>query len=190
MRRLVLALLIAAGAALAAETGHGEGHEGGDSMLIYKWINFAILAGGIGWIAVKVGGPALRGQQKQILDDMNAAARRAEEASAEAAAIERRIAGLDTEVAVIRTKAEAELHAESERIQAETAAMLARAEESAGQELASAVQEARRELKAYAARLALDLAAEKAKARMTGEAQSALAARFTGWLGEAGGPEA
>jgi F-type H+-transporting ATPase subunit b len=177
MRRLVLALLIAAGAALAAETGHGEGHEGGDSMLVYKWINFAILAGGIGWIAVKVGGPALRGQQKQILDDMNAAARRAEEASAEAAAIERRIAGLDTEVAVIR-------------IQAETAAMLARAEESAGQELASAVQEARRELKAYAARLALDLAAEKAKARMTGEAQSALAARFTGWLGEAGGPEA
>ena len=189
MRRLILALLVAGGTALASETAHGEGH-GGDPMLMYKWINFAILAGGLGWVAVKAGGPALRGQQAKILDDMSAAARRAEAASAEAVAIEQRIAGLDAEVAAIRTKAEADLKAESERIQTETAGLLAKVEAAAGQDLTSAVEEARRELKAHAARLALDLAVEKAKARMTGEAQSALTARFTAWVGETKGPAA
>lgn len=181
MKRLALLLLLscAVWANPAAEAGeHGGGHGGGDPHLAAKFVNFAILAAGLGFLGVKFGGPALRGQQKAILDGMGAAAKRAEAAAAEARELEAKIAGLSTEVARIREKAQAELAAEAARLERETAQAMEKLAQMAEQEVASAAKFARAGLKNEAARLALELARQKVQARMTAAAQGALVERF------------
>lgn len=182
MKRAALFLLIAVGAAYAQE--HGEaGAQGGDPFLTAKWTNFAILAAGLGYLAVKAGGPALRGQQRAILDGLAGAAKKAEETAAKAAEIERLVAGLPETIAALKEKAQLELRHESERIEKETAQMIAKAEHAAEQEISSARKFARQELKAVAASLAIDLARDKVKARMNEQTQSALLARFVAEVG-------
>ena len=152
MRRFAILLAVAAGAVWAQEShepAHAAqahesqsheagGHEGGDPYVGYKWLNFAILVAGLGYLAVKVGGPALRGQQQAILDQLNAASRRAEAAAAEAAEIDRKVSGLEDEIETIRQKAHAEMEAEVKRLEEETAQMLAKVRQSAELEIASA----------------------------------------------------
>jgi len=191
LKRLTI-LLVAAGiglyaqehgAAKAETEGHeAASHESGDPLLPAKWLNFAILAGGIGFLAIKLGGPALKAQQKGILDDMSQAARRAEATAAQAAEIEKKIGNLEGEVAGIRAKASEELASESERLKQETAQMIAKVEQAAAQEIASAGKFAQHDLKAHAAQLALELAEQKVRARMDGATQAALVDRFIGDL--------
>lgn len=188
MKRLFLTLALAAATLFAQEHGEAkheaaaEHHEAADPTLPAKWTNFAILAGALGFLAIKLGGPALRGQQKQILADLNQAATRAEAAAAEAAEIDRKISGLGAEVDAIRKKADAEMAHEAERIQAETAQMLAKVDQSADVEIASALKHATSQLKATAAQLALDLATQKVQAQITPQSQGALVDRFVNHL--------
>jgi F-type H+-transporting ATPase subunit b len=180
VKKLVFLLLVSCAlwAHPAAEAAEHGAHGGGDPLLPAKWVNFAILAGALGFAAVKFGGPALRGQQQAILDNMNVAAKRAEAAAAEAKVIEQKIAGLDVEVAALKSKAQVELAAAAARLEQETAEAIRRVANAAEQEVASAAKFARAELKAEAARLALELAKQKIQARMTGDVQGALVDRF------------
>lgn len=197
MKRFAILLALAATAAWAQEShepahevkaheagaheaaGHETGgHEAGDPYLPAKWVNFGILAAGLGYLAVKVGGPALRGQQKAILDQLGAASRRAEAAAGEAAEIDRKVSGLNEEIENIRRKAQAEMAAEVRRFEEETAQLLDKVKHSSEQEIASAVKHATKQIKATATQLALDLAAGKLRDRMSAEAQGALVARF------------
>jgi F0F1-type ATP synthase membrane subunit b/b' len=181
IKRLVLILGCAA-VALYAQEGHEAAHGGGDSQLIYKWINFAILAGGLGYLVIKAGVPALKAQQKSILDGLDQATGRAEAAQKKAAEAEKQIAGLETAVAAVRAKAEAELKAEAVRLQQETASQMAKLEQTAAQEIESAGKNAAQQVRAEAARLALELASARIAQQMTPETQGALVGRFIGSL--------
>ena len=178
--RFLLAFLLTAALPLLAAGDHGGGH--GDPFLYKKIFNFAILAAGIGYLFVKVLNPALRGQQREIADGLNQAQRRAEQAAAQARAIEARLAGLDSEVAALREKAAAELQAETARVEKETAAQLAKIEQNTRQEIESAVKFARQDLKAYSAALAIDLARKRIEASLDGAAQGRLVHGFTSGL--------
>lgn len=160
----------------AERSEHGSGH--GDPMLPYKFLNFAVLAGGLGYIFVKAGVPALRGQQSAIAENLAVSAQRAEEAAREAAQIEARIANLDADLAGIRAKAKEDLDAEAGRLAREAEAHLARVEHAATLEIEAAAKAARGELKAYGAGLALTLAAEKLRTRLDAPAQARLASEF------------
>lgn len=174
MRKLALFLVFSCAAFAAEEGAH---HEGGN-VLMQKWINFAILAAGIGFVAVKAGGPAFRAKKQEILDGLSEGTRRAEEAAAKAAEIDRRMAGLQTEVDSLRAKANAEMAAEAERIRKETAVQIAKVEQGAQADIASAAKTARQEVKAYVAGLALDLARQKVAAKMDDATQNVLVDRF------------
>ena len=176
MRKLALFLVFAC-AAFAAEESGAANHEGGDQLLA-KWINFAILASGIGYVAVKVGGPAFRSKKQEILDGLSEGTRRAEAAAERAAEIDRRMADLHNEVAALRAKANAEMTAEAERLRRETAELVAKVEHDAQFEIALSAKAARLELKAYVADLALDLARKKVAAKMDDRTQAALVDRF------------
>jgi F-type H+-transporting ATPase subunit b len=176
MRKLVLFLFVAC-AAFAAEEGGAAKHEGGENLLA-KWVNFAILAGGIGFIAVKAGGPAFRAKKQEILDGLAEGTRRAEAAAEKAAEIDRRMAGLQDDVAVLRAKANVEMTAEAERLRQETAEHIAKVEHGAELDIASSAKAARQDLKAYGADLALDLARQKVAAKMDDTTQAALVDRF------------
>jgi F-type H+-transporting ATPase subunit b len=176
MRKLLFTLLLACAIGVAGETG--EKPEPAEN-LTAKWINFAILAGGLGFVAIKVGGPAFRAKKQGILDSLDAAARTAETAAREAGEIDARLNNLQGEVAELRTKAQHELAAEAERIKQETAQHLAKLHEGAQHEIATAAKSARQQLKAQAAELAVELAAKKVAARMDDSLQSALVDRFS-----------
>jgi F0F1-type ATP synthase membrane subunit b/b' len=198
MKRFALLLALAAASLWAQEshqpaTGHentsheaasheSAGHDQGDPLLPAKWLNFGILAAGLGYAAIKFGGPALRGQQAAILDQLNSASKRAEAAAAEAAEIDRKVSGLGAEVSIIRQKAEAEMAVEVQRFEAETAQMLAKLQQAADLEIASAAKHAREQIKATVTQLALNLAVQKLRTQITPATQSALVARFVGQL--------
>ncbi len=177
--RSTVTLALLSGAAQASEAA---GHGGGDPNLQYKLVNFAILAAGIGFIVVKALFPAFRSQQKQILDGMAQAERRAEEAAAQAAEIDGRMAGLDRDVAALRDNARVEMESESDRFNRATKEMLEKIERSAGMEISSMAKAARQELKQYSADLALDLAKRKIQSRMDDSLQAALVSRFISGL--------
>ena len=169
MRKFVL-FLVCAGAGFAAEEGAAKQPEGGD-FLVQKWVNFAILVAGLGFVAVKVGGPAFRAKKHEILDGLAEGTRRAEAAAEKAAEIDRRMAGLQDEVGGLRAKANIEMTAEAERIRLDTAQQIAKVEHAAEADIASAA-------KAYVAGLALDLAREKVAAKMDDTTQTSLVDRF------------
>jgi F-type H+-transporting ATPase subunit b len=196
MKRIALLLMLAGATVWAQEhaepakegheaAGHETGgHEASDPTLPAKWVNFAILASGLGFLAIKFGGPALKGQQEQILDKMSQASRRAEAAKVQAAEMDKRISGLQVEVDAIRQKAATELAAEAARLEKETEQLLAKVEHTAEQEIASAAKFATQQLKATAAKLAVELAGQKIRARMTAGTQGVLVDRFTQHLGD------
>lgn len=183
MRRipsLVTLLLLAATCMLASEAAGG--HEGGDPLLFKKIFNFAILASGLGYIVVKTLIPALKGQQNSILDGLNQASRRAEAAAARAAEIDAKMAGLNTDIQVLREHAQAEMAAEAARFEADTKVQLAKLEASSEHEFASAMKSARQELKVYAAQLSIDLARDRIAARLDESAQAGLVSGFASRL--------
>ncbi|MGD0579059.1 MAG: hypothetical protein ABSC08_09035 [Bryobacteraceae bacterium] len=177
MRKLLL-LVAFAGVALAAEEG-AAGKREEPSYLLEKWVNFSILAGGLGYVAVKAGGPAFRAKKLEISERMEEGARRAEAAAERAAEVDRRMAGLQADVEEMRAKARIEMQAEAERIGEETAQKMAKIGHASELEIVSAAKAARLELKAAAAQLALDLARQKVQARMDEPTQAALVNRFT-----------
>jgi F-type H+-transporting ATPase subunit b len=176
-------MLGCAAAAMWAQEGHAAAeHAAGDPLLVNKIVNFGILAAGLGFLVLKFGVPALKAQQKEILAGLNRAAERAEAAQLKAKEADAHLAGLETAVAAIRTKAEAELKAEVARLEKETAQQMEKVEQTAGLEIESARKHAIEQVRTETARLALELASTRIAAQMTPEAQAALVARFIGTL--------
>lgn len=164
----------------AAEGGHGEEH--GDPLAKWKWINFAILAGAIGYAIVKNAGPFFAGRIAEIQKEITEARAIKAEAEGRAAAIEKRLANLDSELASLRADAKREMDAEGARIQEETRKAAAKAEEQIQLEIAAAAKAAENSLRTEASRLALELAEKKLKARMSPETEGSLVGQFVAGL--------
>ncbi len=196
MRKLLLALACGAGLLLAqehapaeaakggehakAEGGHGEEH--GDPMIWWKWANFVLLAGGLGYLLAKNLPPFFRSRTEEIQRGITEAAALKKDAEARLAQMESRLGKLDAELAALRDGAKAEITAEGERLQVETRAALAKIQSNAEQEIAAATRAASASLRAEAAELAVKLAAGRIQARMTPETQAELVSRFVGTL--------
>jgi F0F1-type ATP synthase membrane subunit b/b' len=100
------------------------------------------------------------------------------EAEARAAAIEARIANLASEIEAIRKTSQEEISAEGARISAETAQTISKIQVQAEQEIASAAKSATLDLKAQAAELAIGIAEQQIRARLTQETQDGLVDAF------------
>jgi len=159
------------------------------SMIIWQTINFVILAVLLGWLAIKQGGPLLAARSKEIAEGLTAGELAKAEADARAAQVEARLANLEPEVAAMRAGAKEEREREAERIRRETQAEIARIHLQAGHELESAGKQARLEVQRAAAKMAVELAETKVRARMSPEIQSALLQGFlTGLSGNGSVP--
>lgn len=159
-----------------AESG-GEGEESGH-MEIWKWANFLLLAGALGYLAAKNLGPYFASRSIQIRKGMIDAEEARAKAEARVSAVEARLASLSTEIEALRREAQTEAAADSERLRQETAAELAKIEEHARQEVASLGKSARQELRRYSAQLAISMAEQKLRSRMTTESQDRLVRKF------------
>ena len=192
MRKLILVPALFVTLAIAQDHGGAKAeHEGGgghapSSVQTWKWANFAILAGLIGYGISKAAGPFFRGRSEEIQKALVDARRMKEDAEARAAGIDARMLNLGAEIESLRTEARREMAAEAERVQQETARLAAKIEANAAQELTSITRHAIRELRAHAAGLALQLAEQKVRSRMTPGAQDLLVDTFASRLGRPG----
>jgi F-type H+-transporting ATPase subunit b len=156
----------------------GQEAEHGDPWLGWKWANFAILAAGLGYL-IRKHAPAFFAQRSQeIRQGISEATNAKQEAEARAAAIERRLASLDSEIAGLRASARAEIEAEGGRISRETMHRLQRIQAQSTQEIALMSRAAIAELRKYSAQLALDLAQQRIRSRMDKGTQDSLADKF------------
>ena len=116
---LIAGLAVAVPAGFAQESKPAEGaapaekHEGGSGgeeggMTGWKWANFLVLAGGLGYLAKKNGGAFFDSRLKQIGKDIESASALREEAEARAAEIDRRMARLDADIKALREEARQE----------------------------------------------------------------------------------
>ncbi|MEO7144609.1 MAG: hypothetical protein ABI165_14015 [Bryobacteraceae bacterium] len=172
-RHLTLLIAACALALCAQESSRESPHE-----IYWKWANFALLVGALGYLIAKYAPAFFAVRTEQIRRGIDEAAKLKQEAEARAAAMEQRMANLGAEIEAVRREGHAAIQAESERVQAATAGHLAKIRKQAEQEVVSLTSQARQELKAFAAELAVNLAAERIRARMTEPAQDTLADNF------------
>jgi len=145
---------------------------------VWAWANFFILAGALGYLVAKKGGPWFASRSLAIRKGIADADQIRTDAEARAAAVDRRLAGLQSEIEALRDHARGEQAAEAERLRQQNAADLARIQAHAEREIDSAGKTARMELKRYAAQLAVDLAEQKIRRQMTPTLQSSLVENF------------
>jgi len=177
MKRILLiaTLALCAGACLFAQETSGAQE---NPMTGWKWANFLILAAGLGYLIGKNVPPLFRKQSEDIQKALAEAAKIKHEAALYASSVETRLANVQREIDELYKTARAEMTAESERVRQETERHLTRIREQAVQEVALMTRGAKDELRKYAAELAVGLAGERIRARMTPAAQQKLVGGF------------
>ena len=181
MRRLAIwfALLVALSFTALAQEHEAKGEEkGGQNIILWKWANFAILAAGLGFLIVKQAGPYFATRSVEIRKGIADAQKIRADAEASAAAMNAKLANLSLEVEAMRKSAKEEAAQEGVRIRQETERELAKIQAHSEQEISSALKAAQIELKKYSAQLAVDLARQKVRERMTPADQDTLVQNF------------
>jgi F-type H+-transporting ATPase subunit b len=145
---------------------------------IFKWINFAIVAGVLYWVFAKYLPPKFRSHAETISSAITRAASAKAAAEAQLREAETRLANLQKEVAELRAYAEREAAAEVERLRAATQRDIQKIAAAAKAEIEAAERAARLELKALAANLAVDGAESLLAKQLTPKAQESLISNF------------
>jgi len=183
MRQLILGamlagMLLSAPAIMRAEEKKSQAGGEHKELKAWEWVNFILLAGGLGYIIGKNAGPFFDARGRSIRKAIVEAEEVKKEADGRAQAVEQRLAHLADEIAALRAEAQREGEAEHTRFARHTAAEIAKIQAHAEQEIAAAGKAARMELKRYAAKIALGLAEEKIRGRMTPETEDRLVRGF------------
>jgi F-type H+-transporting ATPase subunit b len=150
-------------------------------------LNFAVIAGILGWAGRKHLPGIFRDRTSAIQKAMQEAQKASDEARRKLAEIESRLMKLDVEIGMMRDAAEKEAAAEEARIKAAAEEDARKIVQSAEQEIAAVAKAARRALTAYAADLAVGLAQKQI--HVDAATDQSLVRSFSGQLGAApGGP--
>jgi F-type H+-transporting ATPase subunit b len=171
-----LVLLFAAMSTHAAEEGGNAATERANE--IFKWINFAIVAGLIAWVFLKLTPPFFRKNAETISSAITKATAAKAEADRQLREAEEKLARLEQEVAQLRATAQQEMTVEAERLRAITQSDIEKIGLAAKVEIEAAERAARLELKVVAANLAVDGAESLLAKQLTPQAQESLVAAF------------
>ena len=172
----VIAALFLTLSAHAAEEGGAAGAE--TATEIFKWINFAIVAGALLWVCLKKAPGFFRGRAEAISSAITKAGSAKAAADAQLREAEMKLANLEKEVAELRAFAEREAAAEVERIRVATRSDLDKIAAAAKAEIEAAERAARLELKAVAAKLAVEGAEALLVKQLNAQAQAGLISNF------------
>jgi F-type H+-transporting ATPase subunit b len=145
---------------------------------LFKWINFALVAGVIVWLSVKKG-PGFFGRRADVISsDIQKRAEAKKQAEQQLQDAETKLQNLEKEVADLRTTAQRESVAEAERIRNLTVTDAKKIDDAGKAEVDAAERAARLELKAFAANLAINGAESLLLKQLTPAAQEALINNF------------
>ncbi len=166
---------------LAVANAHAE--EGGNaqqqsSETLFKWINFAIVAVVILWLALKKGPGYFGGRADVISSAIQKSTEAKNVAEQQLREAESKLQNLEKEVSELRAAAQRESAAEAERLRDLTGTDEEKIEAAAHAEIDAAERAARLELKALAANLAVDGAETLLAQQLTPAAQESLINNF------------
>lgn len=166
-----------AATAVAGEA-EGEKHGSGALDMIARLVNFAILAGSLGYLLKSPIATYLRDRDAQIRTDLVEAAKMKQSAAAQIDEIDRKMKALPSELEALRAQGAQEIASEEERIRAAAAAERDRLLEQARRDIDLQVKIAERDLVSHAATLAVGVATERIKNAITDEDQKRLVDRY------------
>jgi len=145
---------------------------------LFKWINFAVVAGVIVWLCVRKG-PGFFGRRADaISSDIQKSTEAKKKADQQLLDAETKLQNLEREVADLRATAQRESAAEADRIRDLTVTDEQKIAEAGKVEVVAAERAARLELKALAANLAVSGAESLLVKQLTPAAQEALINNF------------
>jgi F-type H+-transporting ATPase subunit b len=145
---------------------------------LFKWINFALVAGVIVWLCVKKG-PGFFGRRADVISsDIQKSTEAKKKADQQLLDAETKLQNLEKEVADLRATAQRESAAEADRIRDLTITDEQKITEAGKAEVVAAERTARLELKALAANLAVSGAESLLVKQLTPAAQEALINNF------------
>jgi F-type H+-transporting ATPase subunit b len=173
---VLVVLLFAAVSVPAAEEGGNAATERANE--IFKWINFAIVAGLIGWVFLKLTPPFFRKNADTISSAITKATAAKAEAERQLREAEGKLARLQQEVEQLRATSQREAAADAERLRAITQRDVQKVGLAAKAEIDAAERAARLELKVIAANLAVDGAESLLAKQLTPQAQESLVSSF------------
>jgi F-type H+-transporting ATPase subunit b len=181
-RRVLLAagvlfmVLFAAAGVHAAEEHENPAVE--NATELFKWINFAIVAGVVLWLCLKKA-PTFFSERASAISSAIAKSTAAKAAAdAQLREAEAKLANLHKEIAELRALAERESAAEVARLRAATQGDVQKIAVAAKAEIEAAERAARLELKALAATLAVEGAESLLVKQLTPKAQESLISSF------------
>jgi len=180
------ALLIFIFSALPVLAAEGAEPDPADSTagLIFRWLNFLIVFGGIGYLIAKHGGAFFRGNAKEIAASIVEATAAKTEAERELRVVETKIARLDQDVAELREEARRNWTAESERLYASGVAEIEKINLAARAELAASERAAQQQVREIAASMAVERAAALVSSKMNAEIRARMFQSFLSELGK------
>ncbi len=151
---------------------------------IFRWANFLVLFGALLYLMRRPAADFFAARGKAITEGLESGRRASEEASQKVREINRRLASLESEIAAMRAAAAGEGQAEADRLRQAVRAEVQKIFAGSEQEVRALTKAARNELKGYAAGLAVELAEQRIRGRMTPEKQAEL---LRGYSAEIGG---
>ncbi len=182
---IAIAVIVLVGGSVMAQGHEGEEAHGSALDLVFRVVNFAILAGALVYLLKKPFGNYLDAKTEQIRSDLAAAASKRERAEAERKEAEARLAGLDEEIAETRAKGLAQAEDERRRILQAAENEAVRLAEHAKKEIEAELELARRKLTARAAELSIEMARKKLGEQIGDADRRALFEKGLEKLGEA-----
>ena len=151
--------------------------------LLFRWLNFLIVFGGIAYLIAKYGGSFFSGNANAISASIREATAVKVEADRELREVETKIARLDRDVAEMREEARRNWAAESERLNTSAQAEIEKIAHAAREELAASERAAQQQVREMAASMAVERAAALVSSMMNTEVRSRMFQSFLRELG-------
>lgn len=160
---LRIASLLPIFALLARAAEEAEAHA--EPSVVYKWINFGILAAALIYLFVKFMIPVLKSRSSFIQNDLAESKATVVAAEAKVAALTAKLGNFDAEIRGIRERSLAERDSEGKRIAEQTQNMLAKVSVLRETEIGHLTNVAQFQLRSFAATKAIEIA----QARLAGQ---------------------
>jgi F0F1-type ATP synthase membrane subunit b/b' len=178
----IVTFLLATIPVLAAEADEPDPADS-TAGLIFRWLNFILVFGGIGYLIAKHGGAFFKANAKAIASNITEGQAAKAAADAELSEVNAKISRLEQEVAELREAARRDGMAEAERLRASGVSEIEKIDQAARAELAASERAARQQLREAAASMAVERAGDLVHSRMNGEVRARMFHSFLGELG-------